>query len=111
MGIGVEKNKEKTVHHVVDLTAPTSIQGVIQVEGKTPDSGTVYLYPRDMLKYKLFKSCESELDTQGRYSCLCLPPGRYDLELYAVTDKGEILEKRIVVDIEAGKAKILNFNF
>ncbi len=108
-GISIEKGKEETIQPVIDLTDPTGIQGVIQVGGKPPDSGTVYLYPRAENMYQ--KSCKSILDNQGRYSCLCLDPGRYKLKLYVYWNDGELIKKSIILDIEAGKTKILDFNF
>ncbi len=108
-GISVEKGKTETLQHVIDLTDPTGIQGVIRVEGKPPDLGAVYLYPRTKDMY--LKTCKSNLDDKGRYSCLCLAPGRYDLELIVFYDEGKSIEKSIILDIEAGKTKILDFNF
>ncbi len=110
-GIVVEKGKTNTLHHTIDLTTPSGIHGTIKAEGRVPDSGTVYLYPLDSSKYEFYKFCRSDLDGEGKYSCLGLPPGKYDLELFVDYNKGKVTKKSIVVGIEAGKTKTLDFNF
>ncbi len=109
-GVAVEKGKIKVVDHTIDLTDPTGIQGVIRVGGRIPESGTVYLFPEDMSEYKRFTECKSEMDPEGRYSCLCLDPGLYNMKIY-ITNKGEMAKKRMVVEIEAGITKQLNLDF
>ena len=111
--ISIEKNEVTNIEYTVDLTNKTGIQGGITISGIPPRDGSIALDSLDPDTPDLYWSCRSELDKDGKYSCLGLLPGKYKMEIYVIAQSppDHDIRKDIIVEIEEGKTKILNLNY
>ncbi|MCX6580273.1 MAG: hypothetical protein NT166_08815 [Candidatus Aminicenantes bacterium] len=106
--IKIEKNVTENMEHVIDLTDPTGMEGLIKIGQTIPENGEVRMQKISgtSLAYTDIGYCR--LSKDGSYSCRGLNPGTY--RVYVAAYDSEKHEKEFTVEIVEGTTKVFNIN-
>jgi hypothetical protein len=109
--IKIKKNEVTNIDFTVDLSNQTGVKGVIKINGEIPHLGNVTMTPITPGNSNLLWVCLSAINENGEYSCQGLPPGKYRMEILFYYDEDSEMKKELIVIIEQGRTKTINFDF